>query len=169
MSLIHFSGAPWLQSSTSSASGQRVLRSRDFRSLRTASGTAMQNGVTALMEAASLFFGLQHREDAVRLGAPIRAAGEFLGALCAEQAVIGEVGDPGLPLGRALRGPRRQPSLAHGLGDFAHFLGAAAAVLDYALEEIGALLFPIDAGIGFLQRSEHCVLDAIGARGRKTL
>ena len=30
MSLIHFSGAPWLQSSTSSASGQRVLRSRDF-------------------------------------------------------------------------------------------------------------------------------------------
>src|SRR4029453_14524964 len=107
MSLIHFSGAPWLQSSTSSASGQRVLRSRDFRSLRTASGTAMRNGLTVLMDAPSLFFSLQHREDAVRLGAPIRAAGEFLGALGAEQAVIGEVGDPGLPLGRALRGARR--------------------------------------------------------------
>src|SRR5215475_2825237 len=105
MSLIHCSGAPWLQSSTSSASGQRVLRSRDFRSSRTASGTAMRNGLTALMTTPFLFPNLEHREDAIRLGAPIRAAGEFLRPLGAEQAVIGEIGDPGLPLGGALRGP----------------------------------------------------------------
>src|SRR5439155_14631225 len=105
-------------------SGQRVLRSRDFRSVRTASGTAMRNGLTALMHAPFLLLGLQHRKNAVRLGAPVRAAGEFPGALGAEQAVIGEVGDPGLPLGGALRGPWREPGLAHGLGDLTHFLRA---------------------------------------------
>src|SRR5262245_45477138 len=112
--------------------------------MRTASGTAMRKGLTALMQASSLFLGLQHREDAVRLGAPVGTARKLLGAPCAEQAVIGETSDPGLTLGGALRGPWRESSLAHGLGDFAHFLRTPSAVLDHALEEIGALLFPID-------------------------
>src|ERR1700754_1751613 len=120
MSLTHFSGAPWLQSSTSSASGQRVLRSRDFRSAKTASSTAMRNGLTALIDVPFLLLFLQHRENAVGLRAPVRAAGEFLGAPRAEQTVVGEISDPGLAFGSTLRGPRRQPGVAHGLGDFAH-------------------------------------------------
>ena len=46
-----------------------------------------------------------------------------------------------------------------------HFLGAAPAVLDHALEEVGALALPVDAGKGFGERCEHESLDAIGARG----
>ena len=87
----------------------------------------------------------------------------------AEQPFVGEVGDPGLAFGGALRRPWRQPDLAHGLGDLAHFFAAAAAMLDDALEEIGALLLPVDAGKGLLERRQHRVLDAIGARRGKTL
>ena len=47
-SWIHCSGAPWLQSSTSSASGQRVLRSLDLRSVSTSSPTAIRKGLMAL-------------------------------------------------------------------------------------------------------------------------
>src|SRR5216684_2354217 len=44
ISWIHLSGAPWLKSLTSSASGQRVLRSLAFRSASTASVTVMRDG-----------------------------------------------------------------------------------------------------------------------------
>src|SRR5436853_98034 len=84
---------------------------------------------------------------------------------CAERASGSEIGGPGLACGGALRGPWREASLAYGLGDFAHFLRAPPSMLDDALEVIGALLFPIDAGIGFLKRREHRILDAIGAGG----
>src|ERR1700710_2115306 len=50
MSVIHFKGAPWLQSSTSSASGQRVLRNRDFKSSSTSSSTEMRKGFISLMD-----------------------------------------------------------------------------------------------------------------------
>src|SRR5262249_5746333 len=83
----------------------------------------------------------------------------------AEHAAIGEIGDEGLPLGGARRRLRLEAGLAHGLGDLAHFLSAAAAVLDHALEEIGALFLPVDAGKGLLERGQHRVLDAIGAGG----
>jgi hypothetical protein len=72
----------------------------------------------------------------------------------AESAGVGQVGDPGLALGRALRRPGREPRLAHRLRHFAHFFAAAAAVLDHALEEIRALLFPVDAGKGFVERGD---------------
>ena len=36
-------------------------------------------------------------------------------------------------------------------------------MLHHAAEEIGALLLPVDAGKGLLQRGDHVVLDAIGA------
>src|SRR5665213_3166700 len=71
--------------------------------------------------------------------------------------------------GGALRRPWREADLAHGFGDLAHLLAAAPAMLDHALEEIGALFFPIDAGIGFLERGQHRILDAVGARGGETL
>ena len=74
-----------------------------------------------------------------------------------------------LTLGGAFRRPRRQAGLAHGLGDLAHFFGAAAAVFDHALEEVGALLLPIDRRKGFRERGQHRVLDAIGARGGEAL
>src|SRR6266702_7668916 len=45
MSWIHCNGAPWLQSETSSASGQRVLRNLDLRSSSTSSLTEMRKGV----------------------------------------------------------------------------------------------------------------------------
>ncbi len=38
-------------------------------------------------------------------------------------------------------------------------------MFDHALEEIGALFLPIDAGIGFPKRGQHRILDAIGPRG----
>ncbi len=38
-------------------------------------------------------------------------------------------------------------------------------MFDHALEEIGALFLPIDAGIGFPKRGQHSILDAIGPRG----
>ena len=46
-----------------------------------------------------LFLFLQHREDAVSFHAPVHAAGEFLGASCAEQAIVGEIGE--LIIGKA--------------------------------------------------------------------
>src|SRR5450631_3031377 len=108
---------------------------------------------------------LERGEDAVGFDPPIGAAGEFLLASGAEQALLGEVGDPGLTFGGALRRPGRQTDVLHGFGDLAHFLGAATAMLDDALEEIGALLLPVDAGKGLRQRRQHGVLDAIGSRG----
>ena len=65
-----------------------------------------------------------------------------------EQALVGEVSDPGLALGGALGRPRRKPDLAHRLGNFADLFGAASAVLDHALKKVGALLFPVDAWEG---------------------
>ena len=89
--------------------------------------------------------------DPVGLGAPVRAAGKFLGAPGAEQALVGEVRDPGLALGGAVAPTRAPDRSAHGLGYFAHLLGAAAAMLDHALEEVGALPLPVDAGKGLRQ------------------
>ena len=91
-------------------------------------------------------FGPDRSEDAVGLDAPVGAAREACRASRAEHAFVGEVGDPGLALGGALGRPRCQADLAHGLGHLAHFLAAPAAVLDHALEEVGALLLPVDAG-----------------------
>ncbi len=42
-------------------------------------------------------------------------------------------------------------------------------MLDHALEEIGTLLLPVDGRKGLLQRGEHRILDAIGARGGEAL
>src|ERR1700731_4914136 len=106
---------------------------------------------------------LEIGEDAVGFEPPIGAAGERRRAFRTEQALIGEVGDPGLALGGSFRRPRCEPDLAHGLGDLADLFAAAAAVFDDALEEIGALFLPIDAGIGLLERGQHRVLDAVGA------
>ena len=60
------------------------------------------------------FGGLQFCEDPVGLGAPIRAAGKFLCALRSEQALVGEISDPGLTFGCALRRPWRQTDFADG-------------------------------------------------------
>src|SRR5215471_12220390 len=98
----------------------------------------------ASLAPSSLTFDL--RENSIRLGAPVGAAGEVLRPFRTEQTLVGEISHPGLPLGGALRGPRRQTGFAHGLSDLAHLLGTAAAVLDHALEEISALLLPVDAG-----------------------
>src|SRR6202035_387944 len=95
---------------------------------------------------------LELAEDAVGLGAPVGAASKFLGASGAEQTFVGEIGNPGLAFGGALRRPWREPDLAHGFGDLAHFLGPAAAMFDYALEEVGALLLPVDARKSLRQR-----------------
>src|SRR5712671_6459450 len=92
-------------------------------------------------------------EDAVGLGAPIRAAGKRCRALRTEQALIGEVGHPGLAFGRALRRPRREADLAHGFGYLTNLFAAAPAMFDHPLKEVGALLLPVDAGIGFLERA----------------
>src|SRR5215475_10040206 len=86
---------------------------------------------------------LQVRQNPVGLGTPIGAARELLRSALAEQPAIREIGDPRLPLGRALRRPWREARLAHGLGHLADLLSPAPAVLDHALEEIGALLLPI--------------------------
>src|SRR5215212_4546091 len=69
MSLIHCSGAPWLQSSTSSASGQRVLRSRDLRSSSTASPTEMEKGLISALMTAPCFTqpGLRPRVSLVEI------------------------------------------------------------------------------------------------------
>src|ERR1700730_8067731 len=107
---------------------------------------------------------LDARDDAVGFRAPVGAAGEGLRALLTEQPFVGEVGDPALALRRALRRPRRQPDLAHGFRYLTDLFAAASAVLDDALEEVGALFFPIDAGKRFRQRRQHGVLDTIGAR-----
>ena len=96
------------------------------------------------------FVGLDRRRGCGRPRcASRRCARIACRALRTEQSVVGEVGDPGLAFGGARRRPRRQADLAHGLGDLAHLLAAAAAMLDHALEEIGALLLPVDAGKGF--------------------
>ena len=104
-------------------------------------------------------------EDAIRVAAPIRA-----GRLAvAHRAGIGEVGDPGLALRGAGGGPRLEPGFPHRLRGLAHLLGAAAAVLDHALEEVGSLPLPVDAGKGLGQRRQHGGLDAVGARGGEAL
>ena len=41
-------------------------------------------------------------------------------------------------------------------------------MFDHPLEEVGALFLPVDAGKGFLERRQHRVLDAVGARGGET-
>src|SRR6516162_5359676 len=79
---------------------------------------------------ASSPFLLDPCENPVRLDAPVCAAGKLRRALRSEHALIGKISHPGLPLGGALRRPRRQARLAHGLGDLAHFLGTTAAMLD---------------------------------------
>ena len=109
--------------------------------------------------------GRERGEDAVRVGAPIRAGGLAL----AHRAGIGEVGHPGLALRGAGGGPRLEPGFPHRLGGLAHLLGAAAAVLDHALEEVGSLPLPVDAGKGLGQRRQHGRLDAVGTRGGEAL
>src|ERR1700730_19443253 len=104
-------------------------------------------------------------EHAVGLQATVASAGKSRGPFRTEQAFIGAVGDPGLAFGRALRRPWRQPDLAHGFGHLADLFAAAPAMFDHALEEIGALLFPIDARKGLLERCQHRILDAVAARG----
>ncbi len=101
-------------------------------------------------------------KNAVGLEAPVGAAREGFAAPGAEQALVGEVGDKALARGGALRRPWCEAGLAHGFRHLADFFAAAPAVLDHALEEIGALFLPIDAGKGFLERGQHRVLDAIG-------
>src|SRR5712671_594470 len=81
-------------------------------------------------------------EDAVGFRAPVGTAGKVLRAFRTEQALVREVGDPCLAFGRALRRPRRQTGLAHGFRYLADFFAAPPAVLDDALEKVGALLFP---------------------------
>src|SRR6185295_9190542 len=100
-----------------------------------------------VMARASLLALFATGEDTIRLGPPIRATGKFLGTLDAEQSVIGVVGDPCLALGRACCGPGREPGIADGFGHLAHLLGTAPAMFDHALEVVGALFLPIDAGI----------------------
>src|SRR6266852_6932854 len=115
------------------------------------------------------FPAVELAEDSVRFGAPVGAAGKFLGALGTEQALVGEIGDPGLTLRGTLRRPGRETDFAHGFRDLAHFFAAPPAMFDDALEKIGALLLPIDARKSLRQRSQHRVLDAVGPRGRETL
>src|SRR5450631_3546047 len=109
--------------------------------------------------------GLDTGEDAVGFGAPVGAADKRGCTLRAEQAFIGEIGYPGLALGRCFRRPRREADLAHGFCDLANFFAAAAAVFDHALEEISSLLFPVDARKSLLERGEYRILDAVGACG----
>src|SRR5690606_30032563 len=63
-------------------------------------------------------------EDAIGLDAPVGASGVAL----AEQATIGEVGDPGLATGGAVGRPGGEAGFAHRLSDLADLLGAASAV-----------------------------------------
>ena len=86
-----------------------------------------------------------------------------LAALLAEEPRVGEIGHPGLALGRAGRAPRLEAGLAHGDGRLAHLLGAAAAMLDDPLEEVAGLLLPVDAGKRLAQRRDHRLLDAVAA------
>ena len=62
-----------------------------------------------------------------------------------------------------------QAGLAHGGGHLAHLLAAAAAVLDHPLEEVGALLLPVDAGEGLVQAGQHRVFHAVEARRGEAL
>ena len=48
------------------------------------------------------------------------------GAFAPKHAAIGQVRDPGLPLGGASRAPRFEAGFAHGDRHFAHLLAAAA-------------------------------------------
>src|SRR4051794_30564848 len=98
--------------------------------------------MAAVMVRDPLFAALEACEDAVRLGPPIRAAREFPCSLRAEQSGIGEVSDPCLAFRGTLRGPGREPGLAHGLRHLAHLFGTPPAVFDHALEIIGPLFFP---------------------------
>src|SRR5882724_2854896 len=106
---------------------------------------------------------LRSRQDAIGFHAPVRTARELVRSALTEHAFVGKVGDPRLSFGRALRRPRREAGLAYGFGDFAYFFTAAPAMFDRALEEVSGLLFPVDARKRFLQRQEHCILDAVGA------
>src|SRR5256885_16936492 len=99
----------------------------------------------------SSFGGLQFCEDPVGLGAPVRAAGKFLRALRSEQPLVGEISDPGLTFGCALRRPWRQADFADGFRYLAHLLTTPAPMLDDALKKVGALFFPVDARIGLCQ------------------
>src|ERR1700761_3482594 len=96
-------------------------------------------------------FRLDLGEDAVGLGSPVRAARKRFRPFRTEQALIGEVGDPGLAFGGSFRRPRREADLAHGFRHLANLLAAAPAMFDHALEEIGGLFLPVDAGIGLLE------------------
>src|SRR2546423_7619018 len=113
------------------------------------------------------FGGLQFCEDPVGLGAPIRAAGKFVAALRSEQALIGEISDPGLTFGCALRRPRRQTDFADCFRYLPHLLAPSAPMLDDALKKIGALFLPVDAREGLCQRCEHRVFNAVGPRRRE--
>ena len=86
--------------------------------------------------------------------------------LAPNSAVVGQVGDPGLTFGRALRRPGVRPISRTVSATSRTSSAAAPAMLDHALKEVGALLLPVDAGKGLRQRGEHGVLDAIGPRGR---
>src|SRR5690606_26641373 len=98
-------------------------------------------------------------EDAVGLDAPVAAGRRAI----AEQALVGQVRDPGLAARRAFGRPGVEAHLAHRLRHLAHLLGAATAVLDDAAEEVGALLLPVDPREGLRQRGEHGVFHAVGA------
>src|SRR4029077_6572134 len=112
--------------------------------------------------------GLQSSQDAVGLDPPVGAAREFFRTFRAEHALVGEIGNPGLPLGGALRRPWRQSDFAHSFGDLAYLFAAPTAVLDDTLEEIGALLFPVDAGKSFRRGGQPPLLPPKGRAGGKT-
>src|SRR5512143_3019805 len=107
---------------------------------------------------------LQVGEHAVGLDTPIRAARKPRRTLDAEQPRVGQVGHPGLALGRACSAPWLEAGFAHRDRDLAHLLAAATTMLDHALKEVGALLLPVDAGERLLQRRDHGVFHAVVAR-----
>src|SRR5438874_13544337 len=107
------------------------------------------------------FGGLQFCEDPVGLGAPIRAAGKFLRALGSEQPLVGEISDPGLTFGCALRRPWRQTDFADSFRYLAHLLTTSAPMLDDALKKIAALFFPFIPRESFSQESNTGVFDAV--------
>src|SRR5216683_2664720 len=87
---------------------------RGIAALGASEGHRGTPGPTRNRALARLLLRLDGGKDAVGFGTPVRTAGEGRGASRSEQALVGEIGDEGLPFGSALRRPWRQPDLAHG-------------------------------------------------------
>ena len=79
-------------------------------------------------------FGLRLRQDAIGLQAPVGTACKARRAACTEEARLGQLSHPGLAFRGAGGAPGREAGIANCLGHLAHFLAAAAAVFDDALE-----------------------------------